>query len=119
MIIPRTNTDDCQWTVIEGLGGIGKMQVALEAAFQVRDTDKDCSVFWVPAVNMTMFENAYRDIGEALAVPGIMDDGVNIEVLVKTALKRSKAYWLLIINNIDDVELLAGEDSLRDYLPFN
>ncbi|QBZ57612.1 hypothetical protein PoMZ_02543 [Pyricularia oryzae] len=59
---PDAHPDACQRTVIHGLGGIGKTQVGIEAAHRVRAAHPDCSVFWVPAVEMTMFDNAYRDI---------------------------------------------------------
>jgi hypothetical protein len=51
---------------IVGLGGVGKTQIALETAFRIRDKYPDCSVFWVPAINTTSFEAAYRDIGRKL-----------------------------------------------------
>jgi hypothetical protein len=58
-IPPNTNKNDCQRTVLDGLGGVGKTQIALEAAFRLRDQDQYCSVFWVPAVDVTTFETAY------------------------------------------------------------
>ncbi|KAH7010456.1 hypothetical protein EDB80DRAFT_642967 [Ilyonectria destructans] len=118
-IPPSVNPDDCQSTVIEGLGGIGKTQVAIEAAYRVRDEHPDCSVFWVPAVNSISFENAYRDIGQKLKVQGIEEDKADVKALVKTALDRKMGSWLLIIDNADDMELLFGENGLSDYLPFN
>ena len=63
---PDVDKDSCQRTAIEGLGGVGKTQMALEAAFRVSDQDQNCSVFWVPAVDITSFENAYREIGQKL-----------------------------------------------------
>src|SRR6185437_1771864 len=62
-IPPNADKDDCQRTAIEGLGGVGKTQIALEAAYRVRKEHPDYSIFWVPAVDTTSFENAYRDIG--------------------------------------------------------
>lgn len=71
---------------------------------------------------MVTFENAYRDIGHALKIPHIEDDEADIKSLVKAALLKSPGSWLLIIDNIDNVDLLFGNSdspSLRDYLPFS
>ncbi|KAI0895108.1 hypothetical protein F4806DRAFT_469907 [Annulohypoxylon nitens] len=119
-IPPGANRDDCQRTALEGLGGVGKTQVALEAAYQVRDQYPDCSVFWVPAVDAARFENAYRDIGRHLEVKGIEDNQADVKTLVKAALSRESAgEWLLIVDNADDLELLFGNVALLDYLPFS
>jgi len=120
-IPPGRNKDDCQWTAIEGLGGVGKTQIALEAAFRVRREHPDCSIFWVPAVDATSFENAYREIGRRLNVKGIEEDKADIKALVKAGLSQdSVGSWLLIIDNADDIALLFdGGAGLLDYLPFN
>ncbi|KAI0887873.1 uncharacterized protein GGS22DRAFT_90148 [Annulohypoxylon maeteangense] len=119
-IPPRANKDDCQRTALEGLGGIGKTQIALEAAYQVRDHHPECSVFWVPAVDAASFENAYRDIGRQLGVKGIDNDQDEVKTLVQAALSNESAgNWLLIIDNADDLELLFTDLALFDYLPFS
>ncbi|KAH7124782.1 P-loop containing nucleoside triphosphate hydrolase protein, partial [Dactylonectria macrodidyma] len=118
-IPPSADLDDCQWTVIEGLGGVGKTQVVLEAAYRVRDEYPDCSVFWVPAVNYISFENAYCDIGQKLKVQGIEEDKADVKALVKAALTREMGSWLLVIDNADDMQLLFGDSGISDYLPFN
>ncbi|KAI1382616.1 uncharacterized protein F4822DRAFT_100890 [Hypoxylon trugodes] len=118
-IPPSTIQDDCQRTALEGLGGIGKTQIALEAAYRVRHKHPDCSVFWVPAVDATSFENAYRDIGRQLGVKGIEDDKADVKMLVRVALSHESAgSWLLVIDNADDLKLFA-DATLSDYLPFN
>ncbi|KAK3938097.1 kinesin light chain [Diplogelasinospora grovesii] len=89
-IPPSADKDDCQRTAIEGLGGVGKTQIALEAAFRVRDEHPDCHIFWVPA-------NAYREIGRQLGIAGINDDKADVKLLVKTALSQSADNWLLIL----------------------
>ncbi|GAW21162.1 hypothetical protein ANO14919_106790 [Xylariales sp. No.14919] len=117
-IPPSVEEDNCQRTAIEGLGGIGKTQIALEAAFRVRDMHQDCSIFWVPAVDVASFENAYRKIGHALEVKGIDADDADVKLLVKDALNReSTGKWLLIIDNADDIDLFSGNASLSNYLP--
>ncbi|KAK7991512.1 hypothetical protein PG988_000306 [Apiospora saccharicola] len=118
-ILPNTYPSTCQRTVIEGLGGIGKTQVAIEAAYRIRKAHPDCPVFWVPAVDMTMFENAYREIGQALGVKGIEDDKADVRALVKAALSRDETGpWLLIIDNADDTALFT-DGQLLTYLPFS
>ncbi len=119
-IPPSTNKDDCQRTAIEGLGGIGKTQIALEAAFRIRDDYPDCSVFWVPAVDATTFENAYRDIGQRFGIADMGEDKADVKALIKATLSREDlGKWLLIIDNADDMDLFFGPTGLSDYLPFS
>ncbi|KAK2038272.1 FabD/lysophospholipase-like protein [Colletotrichum somersetense] len=119
-IPPSAYKDTCQRTAIVGLGGIGKTQVAIEAAYRVRDAHPDCSVFWVPAVTTVMFENAYREIGRALGIRDVEDDQADVKSLVKAALESDDAgNWLLIVDNADDIDLLFTRSRLITYLPSN
>ena len=72
-VIPSADESDCQIIAIGGPSGIGKTQVALEAAYRVHDKCPDCSVFWVSATSMTAFENGYREIGKQLGLPEAED----------------------------------------------
>jgi nucleoside phosphorylase/tetratricopeptide (TPR) repeat protein len=122
VVLPEANENDCQRTVIQGLGGVGKTQVALQTAYSVRKASPECSVFWVPAVDSTMFENAYREIGNVLNIPNISDDKADVKQMVKDALSRTSQRWVLIIDNADDSDLLfggSGGPALIDFLPFN
>ncbi|KAL7895481.1 hypothetical protein HDV63DRAFT_381581 [Trichoderma sp. SZMC 28014] len=121
IIPPDADKDDCQKIAIEGLGGVGKTQIALEAAFRIRDKYKDCHVFWVPAIDISTFENAYREIGRALKIRGIDDTQADVKQLVRAALSRCNNNWLLIIDNADDVGLFfnTSKPALSDFLPFS
>ncbi|KIW65333.1 hypothetical protein PV04_07602 [Phialophora macrospora] len=117
-ISPDIDKDSCQQTAIEGLGGVGKTQMALEAAFQFRDRYPECSVFWVTAVDIASFENAYRNIGKKLALEGIEDNQADVKSLVQNAMSQeSCGSWLLIVDNADDMELFFGTMALCNYLP--
>ncbi|KAH8896918.1 hypothetical protein GQ53DRAFT_713740 [Thozetella sp. PMI_491] len=120
-IAPGKETDDCQRTVIEGLGGIGKTQIALEAAYLIRDEDPSCSVFWVPGISLATFELTYRKIGMRLGVTGLDQDDADVKQLIRDALDGSTYKWLLILDNADDGTLFYPPDGLglTDYLPFS
>lgn len=119
---PRAEQDDCQRIAIEGLGGVGKTQIALELVFRIRDMDPECSIFWVPATDATSFEMAYRKIGQLLHIRGIDEDNADVGLLVKNALSESSYDWLLIIDNADDAEVVLSNSvssPIAKYLPFS
>jgi tetratricopeptide (TPR) repeat protein len=127
----ENSEEDCQRAALVGLGGVGKTQIALECAFQLQTKSPTCSVFWVRASNTTSFDNAYRDIGQQLEIPGLEDDQADVKRLVKTRLSQeSTGKWLMIIDNADDFQLFYGGDNhdgnqgdsqntLSTYLPFS
>ncbi|KAI0552385.1 purine and uridine phosphorylase [Xylaria curta] len=123
LIPPSSDVDDCQRVAIEGLGGIGKTHIAIEAAYRVRDLHSDCSVFWVPGMNIAAFENAYRQIGQALNMQGIDESQADLKASVKTALSADNiGWWLMIIDNADDPDLLFSQNygpPMRHFLPFS
>ncbi|KAI1746361.1 hypothetical protein F4680DRAFT_401207 [Xylaria scruposa] len=118
-IPPAANRDNCQRTAIGGLGGVGKTQIAIEVAYRVRDQHADCSIYWVPAIDMVNFENAFREIGQKLGIEGIDHDKADVKLLVKHSLSQSVGSWLLIIDNADDEDMLFTGAKLTDHLPFS
>ncbi|PKK42694.1 hypothetical protein CI102_12274 [Trichoderma harzianum] len=89
-----------------GLGGVGKTQIALAYAYWIRDIHPDTSVFWVHASNADRFRAAYAFIAEKCNVPGRDHPEADILLLVKRWLEeQNKIQWLMIIDNVDDIEL--------------
>ncbi|RFU27453.1 hypothetical protein B7463_g8883, partial [Scytalidium lignicola] len=124
-IFHTNNTEQkCQRAALDGLGGVGKTQIALQFAFLLQEISPAQCVFWVQASDLSSFENSYRRIGEALGIPAIDDDKADLKTLVKQELsKESKGRWLLIIDNADDAQLFQTTDdtssSLAEYLPYS
>ncbi|KAI0437244.1 TPR-like protein [Xylaria telfairii] len=114
---------------IYGLGGVGKTQIALEFAYCTRDERPACSIFWVPATDYETFTQAYRQIGDALNIPGINAAGADIMQLVKDALMddNREIPWLMIIDNADDINMIFRQSmdeeivapALSEYIPFS
>ncbi|KAK1594591.1 phosphorylase superfamily protein [Colletotrichum navitas] len=121
--LKRMLFDEMNPTVaLVGLGGVGKTQIALDIAYWVKENKPEYSVFWVPAVSLASFEQAYADIANELDISPKKEDGDDIKSSVKQFLSSKRAgYWFLIVDNADDNEILHGssddDDGLDSYLP--
>ncbi|TGJ83296.1 hypothetical protein E0Z10_g5439 [Xylaria hypoxylon] len=111
---------DSQKLAIVGLGGVGKTQVALELAYWVKETKPNYSVFWVPALSDSSFEQAYTAMARRLNIQIKADK--DLKVSVRQHLESEKAgQWFLIVDNADDPEILFGSldkpAGIYEYLP--
>jgi hypothetical protein len=107
---------------IVGLGGMGKTQVALQFAYEVKEAEPEWSIFWVPAVSMESFEQACAGIVQALHIPRRRKEEDDPKELVKQYLSSSRTRrWLLVVDNADDPNILFGgseqSGGIVDYLP--
>jgi NB-ARC domain/Tetratricopeptide repeat len=129
-LTPEEFERDCQRVAITGLGGVGKTQIALEAAFRIRDEHPDSSVFWISAVNASSFDAGFLEVCRQLKMPGINENKADVKSLAKAYLSQESAErWLLIIDNADDLDMLykslkendgsVSSPALADYLPFS
>lgn len=65
-------------------------------------------------MDATSFENASRDAAKRMNIELIEDDNVDVKQLFMAALSNEKSgTWLLVIDNLDDLELLFGASSLK------
>ncbi|EFQ25647.1 phosphorylase superfamily protein [Colletotrichum graminicola M1.001] len=121
--LKRMLFDESNPTVaLVGLGGMGKTQIALDIAYWVKENKPEYSVFWVPAVTLASFEQAYADIAKELDNSLTEEDNDDMKLSVKQFLSSKRAgYWFLIVDNADDSEILHGssddDDGLNSYLP--
>src|SRR5579871_4631839 len=96
----------CDRVAIVGLGGVGKTQIALEFAHQLRDKQSDCSVFWIPVTNVESMLKAYVEIGQQLQIPNIEQEQVDVQKLVQRRLSQeATGKWLLVFDNADDIDI--------------
>ncbi|KAF2476755.1 TPR-like protein [Lindgomyces ingoldianus] len=89
-----------------GLGGVGKSQIAIEYAYQVRDESPDTWVFWVHAGTQARFEEGYRRIAEVTRMEGWDNPKADVLRLVRSWLcNESNGRWVMIIDNADDSDV--------------
>lgn len=105
---------------------MGKTQIVLELAYQMRNTHPDCSIFWIPATNIERLHQAYLEIGRQLRMPGVDDQQADIKKLVQLHLSQENTnQWLLIFDNADDMDMwikkpgytIGSSQRLTDCLP--
>ena len=92
--------------VLHGLGGCGKTRLALEAAFgaQQRGTE----VWWVSAAEPGVLAAGMRALGRRLGVTDAeLEHGDAADVIWQRLAGRQDP-WLLVIDNADDPQVLAG-----------
>ncbi|KAL2890351.1 Nephrocystin-3 [Ceratocystis lukuohia] len=113
--------DGFQQVALVGLGGMGKTQVALKLAYWVKKNKPDHSVLWLTVTSMASFRNACKGLVERLKVRMTGDE--DPRVLLKDYLEsKESGKWLLILDNVDDIELFNGptvQDRIAQYLPRN
>lgn len=81
-----------------GLGGIGKTQIALELSYRMKS---ELSVFWIQCSSIENIEKSYMDAAEML---GMADaNATQAKQTVKACLSNSSTKWLLILDNVDDL----------------
>ncbi|KAJ5805569.1 uncharacterized protein N7503_003171 [Penicillium pulvis] len=98
--------------VLFGLGGVGKTQLAIEYAHQVRRQSPEMWVFWVHASNAARCEKSLRDLADRVKIPGRQDRNVDIFQLVGNWLQdETIGKWILILDNVDDDGLIRNPSS--------
>ncbi|KAJ6023965.1 hypothetical protein N7540_004762 [Penicillium herquei] len=92
-----------------GLGGVGKSQLAIEYAHQVREKSPATWVFWIHASNETRFEESFRDFADQAKIPGRRIPKSNIFKVVENWLRDQKTgKWVCILDNADDDRVICS-----------
>ncbi|KAL8934723.1 MAG: hypothetical protein Q9216_005761 [Gyalolechia sp. 2 TL-2023] len=80
----------------------------MEYSFRERDKDSSLWIFWIYGGNAARFEQGYQTIADRVKLPRRDDPGVDVVRLVNTWLSDEvNGRWLMILDNLDDLELLA------------
>ena len=92
--------------VLHGLGGCGKTRLALEAAFRAQQ--RGAEVWWVSAAQGDALTAGMRALGRRLGMTDAeLEHGDAADVIWRHLADRPEP-WLLVIDNADDPQVLAG-----------
>jgi hypothetical protein len=100
---------------LQGLGGVGKSQLAVEYAYRHRN-DFDL-IWWIPAEEQVQIQTALVELGQRLELGVGSEANVAVNMVVDAlrgsarASRRIPSNWLLIFDNAEDPE------AVMEYLP--
>ena len=92
--------------VIHGLGGCGKTRLALEAAWLAQQ--RAVEVWWVSAADESRLIAGMRAVGHRLGITDAELRHGEAADLIWQRLSSRQQSWLLVVDNADDPEILAG-----------
>ncbi len=92
-----------QSCALSGLGGIGKTQIAVEYAY--RSFQDYSAVFWVGAETAESLQAGFHSIATLLQVPEHLEPDQRKMVAAVIHWLNSHRDWLLILDNVEDVDL--------------
>ena len=94
--------------VVYGLGGCGKTRLALEVAYEAQQDG--VAVWWVSAADPASLVAGMRAVGRRLGVSDAeLEHGDATDVIWQHLTGRADR-WLLVMDNADDPQVLAGAD---------
>ncbi len=99
-----------QSVAVSGLGGIGKTQLALTYAHRSYRTVYR-TILWVDATRQATLETSYLALARLLQLPKKNEREIDHMVQAVKKWLEDYSYWLLILDNADDLELA------RSFLP--
>jgi hypothetical protein len=92
--------------VLHGLGGCGKTRLALEAAARAQQHGRE--VWWVSAAQPDALAAGMRALGRRLGVTDAELEHGDAADVIWQRLTARRDPWLLVIDNADDPQVLAG-----------
>ncbi|KAK5988876.1 Kinesin light chain 1-like protein [Cladobotryum mycophilum] len=100
----------CSWpgsrVALVGLGGVGKSQLAIQYAYEVKRDAPETWVFWVHANSLERFEEGYRLIAETLHLPWQNVPRMRVLQMVFEWLRDERnGKWMVILDGADIPDL--------------
>jgi tetratricopeptide (TPR) repeat protein len=112
------SADDSGPVVLQGLGGVGKTQLAVEYVHAHRDR---FDVIWMvradalsSAGGASVMDQDYAQLASALRLPEADESDLGILIAAVRRWLSSHSRWLLLIDNVDSQ---AGIDAVEELLP--
>lgn len=113
-ISPCESTDVCQITAISGVLGVGKTQMAVQAAYRVAEHHPETQVFWISATSQHTITKSFVDIADELdlfeGLPLWIREKRAKDIVKKAFGPNPRRPWLMVVDNVDETDIFYGTD---------
>jgi hypothetical protein len=87
------------------------MQVPIEYAYRIQETEPHMLVLWIHASHPTSFQQGYRNMTDKLLLPERQDLKADVLRVVHAWLAdRRNGPWLMMLDSVDDDSVFFGND---------
>ena len=103
--------------VLQGMGGCGKSQLALEFCRRARNSGTYSTIFWIDATSPESTIQSCNSIAKAMSKTPFdtTDNEANLQ-FIRRELGSSPQPWLLVFDNFDDPASFIDK-TIKDYFP--
>ncbi|KAH7381067.1 hypothetical protein BKA64DRAFT_647894 [Cadophora sp. MPI-SDFR-AT-0126] len=103
--------------VLQGMGGCGKSQLALEYCNQARSNQKHMIIVWIDATSPETTLLSFTKVAEAMSKPGFEATEVEENFrFVRKKLDEASQKWLAVFDNFDEPSAFQGKQ-IKEYFP--
>lgn len=101
--------------VLQGMGGQGKTQIALEYCRRSRESRAYAGIFWMDAASEIQLRRSFDAVAETIKPPNrVLENTEQRIAFVKHTLETTIYPWLLVLDNHDDP---VNFPRVADFLP--
>jgi tetratricopeptide (TPR) repeat protein len=105
--------------VLQGMGGCGKSQLALEFCHRAKESCNYSAIFWIDATSPASTSQSFNSTAKTMSKDAFnpADNEANLQ-FVRSNLSSWPQPWLLVFDNYDDPTSFTDK-SIKDYFPQN
>ncbi|KAL2063144.1 hypothetical protein VTL71DRAFT_6216 [Oculimacula yallundae] len=113
----RTKSSSPRIMVLQGMGGCGKSQLALDYCKRAQHGRRFEKIFWIDVTSPETAMQSFTQIAESLGKPrfNTTESELNLQ-FVRSTLDATRRKWLLVFDNFDD-PLAFPAKSIKQYFP--
>lgn len=99
---------------LDGIGGVGKSQIAIEYCYRFRKAHPETHVFWINAGSVGRCHQGYKSIARHCNIPGWDNPAANtLQLVYEWFSDERNGSWLMVLDNADDKSVFSNQERVN------